>query len=224
MRHTGWVKTLHEARKRPAMFVGSPPTAHLWPVTQLLRLLWETHAFPEVHTTTLTFSPTQFVACCSARPLRPEIEGLIDWDSCYILFSELSDAGIRLAEQARQEGETWREPFRSSTFGFGTFGHAFFLADRGLLGVRTRAGVWCQAYERGWPTTAPVLVQTDAPVGVIFAAALSPEWFPGLPYTPEQVEAAVPRAAKPHVRLDYRPADDLVTERVLRAENVRDWL
>jgi hypothetical protein len=219
-----WVKILRVACEKPEFYIGPRPIAHLIPITQLLSLTWETKAFVTSGAATLAFSRTQCLARCEIGPLISQIEGLMDWENSDILFDDLLSAGRRLVLKAREEEEEWLEPFRSPTFGFGQFGAALYLADRGLLAIRTRAGLWCQAYERGWPTTAPVLLQNDSPVGMVMAAALSPEIFTGLPYTSEQVEAAVPKAAQSHVRLEYRPTDDLVTEHILRPAHVRDWL
>jgi hypothetical protein len=219
-----WVNTLRVACEKPEFYIGPRPIAHLIPITQLLSLVWETKAFITPGRATLALSPTQSLARCEIGPLISQIEGLMDWENSDILFDDLLGAGRRLALKAREGEEEWLEPFRSPTFGFGQFGSALYLADRGLLAIRTRAGLWCQAYELGWPTTAPVLLQNDSPVGLVMAAALSPEWFTGLPFAPEQVKSMVPQSARPHLSLEYRPTDDLITERFLRPESVRNWL
>jgi hypothetical protein len=88
-----------------------------------------------------------------------------------------------------------------------------YLADRGVLALRTSAGLWCQSYDQGWPTTPPYLVtDTGHDIGLMVAAALNPQWCTGLPYTLEAVQEAIPEAARPFVTVEWHPEDDLLPE------------
>jgi hypothetical protein len=114
------------------------------------------------------------------------------------------------------------------------------LARRLIWGLRTDQGLWCQAYESGWPAGAPFLVDDLSPVGLFVLADLDPVSFTGLPYDAEDVEqlrAASFRKAegghrwKPRpswsvgeIMVDWHEQDDLVTERALTAEGVRESL
>jgi hypothetical protein len=62
------------------------------------------------------------------------------------------------------------------------------------------------------------------------AAALSPDWFKGLPFTPEDVQGAIPEAARPHVTVEWHDEDHIGPEClpdpncILRPENIHRWL
>jgi hypothetical protein len=105
------------------------------------------------------------------------------------------------------------------------------FADRAVLAIRTRKGLRCQAYERGWPVTPPVVErEAGASTGFVVAAALSPEWFTGLPNALETVEEYIPVASRPFVTVEWRAEDNLVPvwhadpEGLIETRDFRRWL
>jgi hypothetical protein len=231
-----WADVLRCARKRPAMYIGSEEAGHVWAVTWTMRLLWQTASFADVRRAAVRLSRKQYVLRGESGPVANGIEPLVDWEGCGVLFNELLRVGgdllrragdMALAESAGRAADDaleWMRRYSDEHICFGNFGHPLYLADRGVLAIRASAGLWCQTYEHGWPRTPPFLVQSSAPVGLVVAASLNSEYFTGLPFRLEEVEVALPDEARPHVRLEYRPEDDLVPERLLEPANFAEWL
>jgi hypothetical protein len=228
MSENSWVKTLAAARQRPALYQGWPPDAHLQAgIREPLRLVWEKQAFERAGHAAIIVSPNQYHCRCYAGSLVRGVERLIAWDEWDILLRGVH----RLHQELGKEPAEWARPFCESTFYIGAFGGLLYLAERGVVGIRTSTGLWCQAYERGWPKAAPFLAdESGARTGLMVGAALNPHWCPGLPYTPEAVEKAIPDAARPYVTVEWHPEDDLLPECpidpgcVLHPENIGRWL
>jgi hypothetical protein len=201
-----WVQILGAARVRPDMYQGPPPTAHLRAGIQpMLQLLWEERAFEEPRGAAIAVSPHHFRCKCQSGPLLPELEQRVPWETEDHLFL--------------------------AAFKTGASSPLLYLADRGALAIRTRAGLWCQSYEQGWPTTPPYLVtEAGHGVGLMMAVALNPQYCPGLPFTREAVEQIIPEAARPQVTLEWHEEDDLVPDCrvdplcVLHPGNMGRWL
>lgn len=196
-------------------------------IREPLRLVWEYRAFEEPRRSAICVSPRQYHCRIEAGTLRIGAEELVAWGS----FDTLLEALGRLQSQLQTVPREWAQPFRSPTVHFAGFSGLLFLASRGALAIRTRAGLWCQAYEHGWPKTAPFLVDpVPSGTGLMVTAALSRQWCPGLPFTREAVEQAIPEAARPHVSIEWHEEDDIVPECaidrrcVLRPENIGRWL
>jgi hypothetical protein len=222
-----WIVDLRAARKRPAMFQGSTEWAHVTGITEPLRLVWEKRALERPIGATVVVSPKQYHVRCETGSLPGRIASLVDWS----MFDTLLEALLELQQRVVQVDAGWAHRFRSATFSFVSFGCPLYLADRGVLGIRTPEGLWCQAYDHGWPQTPPFLVEDEGVrIGLMVAAALNPQFCTGLPYTPEVVERVIPAAAKPYVRIEWRPKDDILPECVpdprcvLHPENIARWL
>jgi hypothetical protein len=224
-----WVTELRVARERPAFFIGPEEYAHINAVLWVLKPVWYNHAFADPQATQVVLSPTQYHVKCVSGPLIDPIDGQAHWGDCDILFEELIRVGDELIQQSLQDPADRLQSFRH--YHLGSPGTPLILAERGLIAIRTHGGMWCQTYERGWPRSAPVLVDpAGIQTGLVVAAALTPEWFQCLPFKPDRpfeipgAREVVPAEAVPHLHVEYRSTDDLVTERILSPENIREWL
>jgi hypothetical protein len=228
MSEDSWAVALSHARKRPDMYQGDMVTGHLtMGIRAPLQLAWEMHGLLDPQRAAVVVSPHQYHVRCNSGPLHPELEELIEWGQCDVLLSEFTQSMRRLREIDRE----WARRFHGSTHFWAAFDSMLYLAPRGAMAVRTRAGLWCQIYEQGWPRTPPFLVKDiGCSTGLMITAALSQEWCSGLPYTLEAVERVIPTAARPFVQVEWRPEDDVLPECVpdpdcvLYAENLGRWL
>lgn len=228
MSDSEWIRTLAAAQQQPERHQGEPMEAHLRQgIRAPLALVWEARAFIAPRRAVLVVSPMQYHCKIESGPLKPILARYGPWDTCETLLWALA----QLQERVEQVGAGWADSYRrpgSSIAGFSTL---LYLAERGLIGIRTEPGLWIQAYERGWPVVPHLMVeQEESAVGLVSAAALSPRWCPGLPYTPAAVEAAIPEAARPFVTVEWHAEDDVVPDCpadphcVLHAQNISRWL
>ncbi len=223
-----WVRSLAVAPKRPDMYQVGGNDAHLRSgITEPLRMVWEHRVLQDPRRCILRASPRQYHCRCETGPLLDGITELVVWHEQDFLLSALGEVQARLHRTPHE----WARPFQRTMAHFAWFSSLLFLAVRGVIAIRTNAGLWCQAYERGWPKTPPFLVAGyGSSTGLMVAAALSPEWCPGLPFTPATVEQAIPEVARPHVTVEWHAEDDIVPECpvdphcVLHPENIGRWL
>jgi hypothetical protein len=228
----GWVQILaflrDHAQRYPGMVLGPPETGHLEiGIQEPLRHLWERRAFTQPSGAVVVVSPTQYHCKCLSGPLMERVERLINWNEYDVLLQAFS----AIRKQLDERSERWAQRLSGSTFGCGAFDGLLPFAERGVVAIRTSAGLWYQSYHQGWPMTPPLLLSdTSSLVGLMIAAALSPEWHKGLPFTPEAVEAVIPRAARPFTRVEWRPHDEIVPpcpsdpSCILDAGNMARWL
>jgi hypothetical protein len=229
MMNANWRSMLKGARTKPSMFVGSIESAHLRPLHKLVQAVFSFGALQEPMSLTIRVSPTQYHAVGRSGPLTKTLETYMDPNGD-VLYDEVSHAGSRLRSYfEKQNPEEWRRRYQGPTFHSheGMYADAFYLAARGALAVRTSSGLWCQTYRHGWPCTEPFVVEDRPAIGLLVAAALSPEWFTGLPFTPEDLKA--PELQQPDVTVEWHDTDDLVPacpsrECFFEPENVRRWL
>jgi hypothetical protein len=214
-----WVAMRRMAELRPSMWTGGDALGA--PIAGTLEAVWRVKSLRKPSSARLRVSPLQYHLRIEAGPLADPIQKAIEWETCDHL-----DRTIVLA--SRQLSLAY---YHRSTVSFVDFTAALILADRGVLAIRTDAGLWCQSYEHGWPKMPPFLLKNAAPsVGLMVAASLSPRWFPDLPYSLEAVEKRIPKIARPHVTVEWHPEDDLVPacevdpRCVLHAENIERWL
>jgi hypothetical protein len=156
-------------------------------MTLLLWSVWKHHAFDNPIGAHVMVSPHQFHLRCISGPLLPALEQPVLWERADRLFE--------------------------AAFPTGASCPLFYYAERGIMAIRTSAGLWCQSYEQGWPKTPPYrVVDNPQGLGLMVATALTPEHYPGLPFTLEAVEQAIPEAARPYVTIEWHPEDDLLPE------------
>jgi hypothetical protein len=223
-----WASFLSRVREEPSRFVGPLTTAHLqWCVTAPVRLMYELGAAEEVSAAVVHVSPCQCHVSINSGPLIYSLGSMVNWNKEDVLV----DALCRVQERLFNETQDWAWPFRGPRGGLDGPFRGFFLADRGALAIRTSAGLWCQTYRSGWPTSPPFLVDgRSTPVGLMVASALSPIWFPGLPFNAESVRDAVPKDARSFVTIQWHDADEVVPECsidsrcIMWPENLHNWL
>jgi hypothetical protein len=182
-----WIETLAAARRNPRMYQeGHPRTTHLFGgIARPLRVIWEQQAFRDPQHALLAVSPHQYLLRCEAGSLLSKCEPAVQWET---------EDQVILAHPV-----------------CAACGQMFLLADRTVVAVRTSSGLWCQSYENGWPTRPPYrIVDAGHTDGLMVAAQLNQAYCPGLPFTPEDVERAIPEAARPHVTVEWHPEDDLL--------------
>jgi hypothetical protein len=228
MSQTSWVVTLTNAHERPAMFQGDMVTGHLtMGIRAPLELLYEMRGFEEPQRAIIAVSPAQYHVKCASGPLIYELDRLVEWDQCDSLFGAIIQSTRKLGEIP----EAWVRRFYGPTHCWAAFTSLLFLAPRGAMAIRTGDGLWCQIYEQGWPKTPPFRVKgADISTGLMITAALSREWCSDLPYTLEAAERIIPKAARPFVRVEWHPKDDLLPACIpdpgcaMHAENIGRWL
>jgi hypothetical protein len=211
------------------MWMGLEEFGHLLGVSAAIQLMWPNRAFAKPQRVTVTVSPNQILCRCESGALLPRFERLVSWDAWDNLLEAVTEIQDGLAKI--RHAYTWAFRFSNSVFGFSIFTAFLPFADRAVLAIRTRKRLRCQAYERGWPVTPPVVERgAGASTGFVVAAALSAEWFKGLPNTLETVEEFIPEAARPFVTVEWRTEDNLVEvlhadpDGLLETRNFGRWL
>ena len=165
-----WVETLRMHRKYPSMSIGWPATAHLdLPIKQALRALWEKRVYLDPVGATVSVAPRQCHVRGYSGPLVPALDELIDWETCDVLLQALLKAHRRVLH-----GEAGGIPgYVAMDFSFAAYTYPLFLADRGVMALRSQAGLWYQAYRHGWPVMPPTrLEQSGGSIGFMMAASL----------------------------------------------------
>jgi hypothetical protein len=154
-----------------------------------------------------------------------KLAALADWGET----DNLIQAVRQIQERMEQIHESWVRPFVGPRFAFDSFVGLLPFAERGVLAIRSGAGLWCQSYEEGWPVNAPFRSELAGDTGLMIAASLTPDWFTGLPFTMEGVERFIPDVARSHVELEWHESDDLLPahspdpQSVLRKQNIARW-
>ena len=207
-----WAKELELARTCPPMFLGVWNTAHLEDLVRVpLWAIWEANFFEQPREALIQVSPHQIQLHTRTGPLRSEYSERFRWGEFDVLAAELLRVGGQLRREAGH-GPVWERLYRYNNGHLGSVGTPMMLAERGALGIRMEAGLCCQTYEHGWPKTPPTCIEETHGTGLYVCGALSPRWFPGLPYRLEEVLAVIPDAARPSVRVEWHDEDDLVPE------------
>jgi hypothetical protein len=221
------VEALRGVALRPGMYTGDTERGHLTPVRHSLELLWEKGAFAEPRHSLIVVSPHQVHLLHHSGPVAETIERIVPWERADLLFLSIDEFP---ADRSMLD-ERWDRFYGGPHGGFGNFAMALWVAEYGALAVRTSAGLWCQAYRRGWPVMPPrLLVDSDSRTGLMLAASFSPRWFSGLPYSPESIDACIRQAARPHVTVEWHDDDDIIrachpdSACLLHEENLHSWL
>jgi hypothetical protein len=220
MNSTPWKMLLRAARARPAFYIGNEANAHLSLLERSLRLFWG-GVFLAAEAVRLVVSPTQFWMSCDSGPLISQLDGLLTRKESDNVIETLRIAANRVRDESI-DGPDWPQCLRYVPLFSPAC--ALLLADRGVFGIRLRAGLWCQAYRRGSPQSPPQMVEPESSVGLVVVAALSPRWFHGLPYTLESVRRALVGTDFPAPQLEYRGADDLIGPHQPAGGSLTDWL
>jgi len=183
------------ARQRPMMYVGDSETGHLGAIDEVSRLMWMARVCRQPGRCRVILSPSQYLVIGEASPLVRSIQKMLTFGGGRVLsenwqreyrahFKPIWETG---RDGGRKLGKGWQNRRWRYTF-TGPIGPRLdcpgqhdLLARRFMWGIRTDAGLWCEAYEDGWPTGQPFLLGVQSCVGIFAAGELSSEWFPGLP-------------------------------------------
>jgi hypothetical protein len=202
-----WKASLTSIRAHPTMVTGNPlllPPSD--PIVSSLRAIFEKKLFGEPFHGTVDLSPTQYCIRCEAGSLHTELAAGIDWQTCDNLLYELPRS---LSEGGIQDGHL-KHALSDPTFHWSCFTLPLHLADRGVLAVRVAGTLWCQTFQNGWPVVPPFTVEGNQSLSLLIAAALTPEYYPTLPFTLEAAQTSLPPAARGHVTLQWHPEEELL--------------
>lgn len=220
---------LAQARSRPAMQIGPQPTAHLFALEEPLRLVWKANAFQRPDRATVRVSPHQFQVAIAAGPVVPDLqtiypvarEGPIDlnWTATTRRLQAESMASTR----ANEERPKWKSALLSASGPYlNSPSFASVLARRFAIAIRYDEGLWCQAYETGWPIASPLLECSYGIAGLVVVADLTPEWFTGLPFTRESTMRLT--RSYPGVECNWADVDEAVDVGALSIERALELL
>ena len=249
-----WSEMLQHAKTRPQMFLGDQATAHRHIMSTAFRLVWQAKVVRQPQGVHVVLSPNQCTVRCDAGPLIRPVQEIFsfpggkvigeDWqqkgrDYFQRIQAEDEARGLEWSKQRHRRG--WRYCF-DGPIGprLWALWYDALFAVRFTWGLRTDEGLWCQAYRSGLPIAEPFLVKDPPPVGLFVLADLDPFWFTGLPFDAEDIDqlrsaanlrAGLGQPYKPQpawstgeIEAVWHEADDLVTEKSLTAEGVREWL
>ena len=249
-----WQEIRAHAQTRPAMYIGSQETGHRLAISDVLRLVWQAKVFRCPQTVKIDLSPTQYVVRAECGPLIRPVQQMFTFGDAETLSAPWQEQGrayfSRVAQEDEQRGlafsqrrerRDWRYCFSGPTGPrLAAPTDPFILAHCGVWGLRTNEGLWCEAYQEGIPIGKPFLLSDPSPIGLLSAAALDPQWFTGLPFTEEEAHSLAglshsrfvgrwmhgphPNYTRGEIVTRWHPQDDLITERMLTAEGLRELL
>ena len=218
------------ARVRPQMYVGDLPTAHLNCIKEPLRLVWQARPFRQPVSAKITITPRQYRVACETgflyRPIEDTLLRMLRLSkSKDDILEAMNATGHYLAAATVKRRMRWRACFGNALGpGFYPLSVHPFLTERIAVAVKTRSGYWCQTYMQGVPATTPFVLRIESTVGLLIAAAIDSEWFPGLPFTIEEVNQAIPESVQPFVTIQDMPDDRLWEDTATPIELCQRWL
>ncbi len=249
-----WSEMLQHAHTRPRLFIGPQETAHRRVTTFPFRLMWQANLFRHPQKARIDLSPHHCVIRLDAGSLIRPVQETLSFPGERVPGDAWREKSRAEASRFHADEEARGLPFDDVkykcswryAFSGPTGPRLEWVAQDAVLahsltwGVRTDQGLWCQAYANGWPSGAPFLIETDSPVGLIVLIDLDPHWWIGLPYSAMDVAQLVAASHKAQglddqwkpeppwstgkIEAVWHEADDLVTEKSLTAEGVREWL
>ncbi len=238
-----WHEIRAQAQTRPAMFIGSQENGHKLAIMGVLRLVWQAKVFRRPHSVTVDLSPTQYIVRAECGPLIRPVQQIFSFGTGETL-GEFWQEEMQMFSQRQETGffkHDWRYCFSGPTGPrLAQPSYGFILARCAVWGLRTNAGLWCEAYQEGIPIGKPFLLETPSPIGLFATAALDPEWFTGLPFTEEDArqmaqlshcryDAHSKYQARPlwtagEVIANWHPQDDLIPNKMLTADGLQGIL
>ena len=238
-----WHEERQHAETRPAMYIGSQEMGHKLAVREVPRLVWQAKVFRRPQVVAIDLSPTQYVVRAECGPLIRPVQQIFSFGTGSTLGEHWRDemSAYREQQETGIHKRDWRYCFSGPTGPHLDWLCQFFiLARNGVWGLRTNGGLWCEAYQEGVPTGKPFLLSDLSPIGLMSAASLDPQWYTGLPFTEEDARLFAGlshsrvvghRMCGPHPNWTYgeiitrwHQQDDLISERTLTAEGVRELL
>jgi hypothetical protein len=213
-----------------AIWMGHPPTAHLDALCAAIRLLWIAQPYRAPLAARLAVTPTQFLTVCSAGSLSPMIARTMSGAlTVRPISSNLSIAADEVSEflaLTHPFGPArWQAAFtRANGPLLDVIGMHYYLLRRAVLWMRLGRTGRCQAYEAGVPQEPPRRGKLPADAALILGEELDETIYPGLPFTPEAVAAALPEEARPHVTLEWHERDDILPSPWPSGAALLEWL
>jgi hypothetical protein len=249
-----WAQMLEHSKTRIAMYIGSPEQGHRNFIREALRLLWQAKVFRRPLEAKIDLAPQQCVVRCHAGPLLRPIQQMFSWGVGRTLAEQWPTERKAYFERIAQEDKEKGKPFSKRRYRYG-WRYCFsgptgprleepsyidLFARHFLWGIRTNAGLWCEIYEKGWPTGRPFVVADNSSVAMLIMADLDPQWFLGLPYNENDAEKFAAMASHkikmtPYQRplpdwtpgaigVEWHPQNDLLTEASFTTDGMRIWL
>ena len=238
-----WAEERQHAETRPSMYIGSQETGHKLAIRDVPRLVWQAKVFRRPLAVTIDLSPTQYVVRAECGPLIRPVQQIFSFGTGDTLGEHWRDEMRTYREQQETDihRRDWRYCFSGPTGPrLDSLCQSFILACYGVWGLRTNAGLWCEAYQEGVPIGKPFLLSSPSPIGLLSAAALDPQWFTGLPFTEEDAHSFAGlshsrvvghRMYGPHPNWTYgeiianwHPHDVLISDRMLTADGLQELL
>lgn len=191
-----WGDMLTLARNRPTMFIGNRLEAHVLALGGAIRYLTTTLPFLGPLSIHITCAPTQYIVRCTAGPLLEVIEHAVDWNEDRMLIDLLQDPYFN-----RTQGVTCQ-------YGI----HAVYLSKRFFVGIASQLGFRYQTYQNGWPTTDVLLSKDATSYSFVIAAQLTSEWFTGLPFKQNELQATINEYRSIKVTWEMRVSDTILPD------------
>ncbi len=230
MRFRSKVDLLRDLRAHPEFWLGIPPgSAHLHRGLHAAKeLLWWVNAFQDPRRQAYVVSPHQYHVLCETGPLIPDVASQIDWAASDDLLLALQE--VRSEPLCRGAFGPWHDQRPTMRLLGQGISAVLQLAERGALSVRTPDGLWCQGYVGGWPQSAPEIIEEPSAIGLMVAAELTEERFPGLPFRRADLRLIAAHRAGQAICCEWHDADDIMPECrpdchcLLHYESIREWL
>lgn len=238
-----WHEEREHAEKRPSMYMGSQEYGHKMDVNTIFRLIWQAKVFRRPQSVRVDLSPTQYIVRAECGPLIRPVQQILSFGTGDTL-GENWQREMRLHRQQQKTDilrHDWRYCFSGPTGPrLAAPSYHFILARCGVWGLRTDAGLWCEAFQEGIPIGKPFLLTEPSPTRLFAAAALDPEWFTGLPFTKEDAQWMRDLSHKRYqshpkyeprplwtpgdIIANWHPQDDLVNDNVLTPSGLQERL
>ena len=201
MSDLSWRQLLQEARQRPGTILGHPTMNHLRNgVAAPIRFCLEKRAFQNCESIRFDLSPTRYRLQLKSEGLIEPLDQLVDWYGANVLIESI----MGVQQDINRIEQLWTKPFRGSINHFAACFANLILASQGAMAIRNKDGIWVQSFCRGWPKEPPKIVENVLDnMGLVIYAALEPKWFPELPFSITDAEAAISNAFLPAVTLNW---------------------
>lgn len=238
-----WHEERKHAKMRPAMYIGSQETGHELAIKTIMRLVWQAKVFRRPGQVTVDLSPTQYIVRAECGPLIRPVQQIFSFGTGETLGEHWLEE-MKLHRQ-QQKTDTLRHDWRYCFSGptgprLAEPSCQFILAQYGAWGLRTNDGLWCEGFREGVPSGKPFLLKEPSPVGLLACASLEPKYFTGLPFTEEDASMFASLSHKRYkshpkyeprplwtageIIANWRPDDDLISEKMLTADGVQTLL
>ena len=249
-----WAEVRQHAQTRPTMYIGDQAIAHRTAIVECLRLLWQAKVFRRPQSVTVDLSPTQYILRAKCGPLIRSIQQNFrfgtgqtlgsPWCADNHTYSEKLDLYEKehdIPYSRKRWNSGWRYCF------CGPLGPRLdapacpaVLAHSFVWGLRINQGMWCEIWADGIPIDKPFFIERPSSFGLLVAARLDSTVFSSLPFTEEDVHWFTglshhhywshpkhePRRywTPGEIIAHWHPQDDLISDKLLTADELRELL